>query len=252
MAHGDVSGAASKLQKFFLDNPEIKYVRCQWTDATGLLRARIATKAFILRLVNQNKPIVLPSPISTAAMVVGPPLLELLQLGQDELWPQWETLKAAGYAPGHAVVMCHIKDCNEQLKHGYELDPRSTLKRKLAQIKDERGLEFLVGYELEFVILETNPKTGEEQPVQTEGNLFTTTSYRNKCAPVLEEILDVLNDSGIEVRQYHSEGGPGMYEISTEPLPPLEAVDALYFSQETIKSICYKHGLRATLHPHFF
>lgn len=249
MTNGDVSGTTAALQKFFLDNPSIKYVRYQWTDITGQVRARIATKAFALRLVNQSRPIIVPSPITTAITTAGPPLFELLQMGNDELWPQWETLRAAGYAEGHATVMCHIRDCSEKLKHGYELDPRSTLKRKLAEIKEKQGLEFLVGYEVEFMILEKNPKTGEEAPFETDGGLWNTASYRNKCSPILEEILEVLNDSGIEVRQYHSEGASGMFEISTEPLPPLEAVDALMFTQETVKGICYKHGVRATLHP---
>ena len=249
MTNGDVSGTTAALQKFFLDNPSIRYVRYQWTDISGQVRARIATKAWALRLVNQDKPIIVPSPITTAITIAGPPLFELLQLGNDELWPQWETLRVAGYADGHAAVMCHVRDCGDKLKHGFELDARSTLKRKLAEIKENHGLEFLVGYEIEFMFLDKNPKTGEEEPFETDGGLWNTASYRNKCSPILEEILDVLNDSGIEVRQYHSEGASGMFEISTEPLPPLEAVDALMFTQETVKGISYKHGLRATMHP---
>jgi glutamine synthetase len=38
-------------------------------------------------------------------------------------------------------------------------------------------------------------------------------------------------------------------EISTEPLPPLQAADALIFSHEAIKTICANHNLHATMYP---
>ncbi|KKY18050.1 putative extracellular developmental signal biosynthesis protein [Phaeomoniella chlamydospora] len=244
----ELANTSAAVQKFFLDNPSIKYVRLQWTDMAGMLRARIATKAWALRLVAQNKPVYIQSPM-TSAMQLGGIMYETLQLGSDSLWPQWETLRGIGYVDGHAAVSCHIKDCSEKLEHGYELDPRSALKRKVAEVRERAGLEFLVGYEIEFIILEIkNPQTGEEQPLETGSGIWTTDTYRNKSAPVLGEILDILNDAGVEVRQYHSEGANGMFEISTEPLPPLQAVDELYFAQEVIKGVCYKHGLRGTLH----
>ena len=51
---------------------------------------------------------------------------------------------------------------------------------------------------------------------------------------------------------YHSEAAPGQYEVVTGPLPPLQAVDALVHTRETIFNIASKHGLRATLAPRVF
>lgn len=42
------------------------------------------------------------------------------------------------------------------------------------------------------------------------------------------------------------------YEFVTGPLPPLEAVDALIATRETITNIASKYGLRATLAPRIF
>lgn len=69
---------------------------------------------------------------------------------------------------------------------------------------------------------------------------------------IIEEIYDVLTDAGIEVQQFHSESAPGQYEVVTGPLPPVEAVDALVFTRDTIYNVAAKHGARATLYPKVF
>ena len=71
-----------------------------------------------------------------------------------------------------------------------------------------------------------------------------------KC--IIEEIYDTLTDAGIEVEQFHSESAPGQYEVITGPLPPVEAVDALVFTRDTIYNVAAKHGVRATLYPKVF
>ena len=66
---------------------------------------------------------------------------------------------------------------------------------------------------------------------------------------IVEEIYDVLTESGIEVQQFHAESAPGQYEIVTGPLAPVEAVDGLIFTRDTIYNIAAKYGARATLYP---
>ena len=69
---------------------------------------------------------------------------------------------------------------------------------------------------------------------------------------IVEEIHDVLTDAGIEVQQFHAESAPGQYEVVTGPLPPVEAVDALVFTRDTIYNVAAKYGVRATLYPKVF
>jgi glutamine synthetase len=65
----------------------------------------------------------------------------------------------------------------------------------------------------------------------------------------VEEIVRSISSAGIKVRQFHTEGESGQYEISTQPLEPLQAEDALIYCQEAIKNVCTQHGLRATMFP---
>ena len=113
--------------------------------------------------------------------------------------------------------------------------------------KDTAGVEFLVGFETEFILLtKTLPATAANAHGWCNANALLTGS---KEAQVLEEIVDALGEAGIEVQMYHAEASPGQYEIVTGPLPPLQAADALVHTRETIYNIASRHGLRATLAP---
>jgi glutamine synthetase len=49
--------------------------------------------------------------------------------------------------------------------------------------------------------------------------------------------------------QFHAEFGPAQFEVTTGPLPPIEAIEALICSQEALRSIAFKHDAYATFHP---
>ena len=112
------------------------------------------------------------------------------------------------------------------------------------------GVEFLVGFESEFILLKnTNPIEAINDHGWSIAQAFASGTTG---AQVLDEIADALVLADIELQQYHSEAAPGQYEIVTGPLPPLQAADALIHTRETIYNIASKHGLRATFAPRIF
>jgi len=125
----------------------------------------------------------------------------------------------------------------------FRLCPRSRLQEIEEIAEKQRDIEFLVGLEIEFSIMDN------KQPIDHVVNAYSTASLRNKSLSIMEEIVHVLHQSGIVVRQFHSEGGHGLFEISTEPSKTLQAVDDLIYSCESIKTICAKVGLQATMFP---
>lgn len=112
------------------------------------------------------------------------------------------------------------------------------------------GLDFLVGFETEFILLSS------VSPVKAVNEVsYGRASGLRTGSPeylALEEMLDALQLSGIEVQALHKEGAPGQYEVVTAPLQPLQAVDALIHTRETIYNIASKHGLCATLAPRVY
>lgn len=125
---------------------------------------------------------------------------------------------------------------------GFGRCPRTIL---CATTSVEKELGIKVGFEVEFMCLNTNG-TPLEDCVEGWASMA---ALRNRCLPIIEEIVEILELSGIEVYQFHSEIGKGMFEISTGPLPPIEAVDAWVYTRETVKTLFSKHSIVATLHP---
>ncbi|KAH8799167.1 hypothetical protein F5884DRAFT_136324 [Xylogone sp. PMI_703] len=244
-----VPDSLSTLKTFLADNQSIKFIRFQWVDFCGVVSARVATTNFTSSLAHKNAPISLPSPIQIVTLIDGDLLWEDVKLGIDGLWPDWSSLKVCHYDPDHAQVMCFVEEDmhGDGEGIGFRRCPRWRLLELTKSVKVNHDIDFLVGVEVEFLIMEECQ--GSIQAAKTVGNVYSTASLNNKYLPVLEEIVTSISQAGIEVRQFHSEGSPGLFEISLEPLSPVQSADALIYAKEAVKTICFKHGFRATMFP---
>jgi glutamine synthetase len=117
--------------------------------------------------------------------------------------------------------------------------------------KDNHDVTFLVGFETEVIFLER--ETFPPKPISVH-SWSTSAAFRTSSLgkSIVEEIHDTLVSSGISVEQFHAESAPGQYEIITGPMEPVEAVDAVVFTRETVYNVAAKYGVRATLYPKVF
>jgi len=114
-----------------------------------------------------------------------------------------------------------------------------------------RGISFLVGFEMEFTLLKST--LPEPEPISEHSCSAASAFYCGGTgAIVMEEIVGALQAGGIELQVYHAEDALGQFEIVTGPLSPLQAADALVYSRQVIYNIANKHNLRATFAPRVF
>jgi glutamine synthetase len=115
----------------------------------------------------------------------------------------------------------------------------------------EDGLSFKLGFELEFYLMsDVDLKNGmEDSAPEAYSRWSTASAMRDVRATCLEACVLALQDSGIDVEQFHAETGRHMYEIATGPLPALAAVDTYNQSREIVKRTALKHGFQATFLP---
>ncbi|EIW77468.1 glutamine synthetase guanido kinase [Coniophora puteana RWD-64-598 SS2] len=165
------------------------------------------------------------------------------------------TLRLCPYADGHAVVHGFFEEkVPIKVEGGQSVEvpycPRTLLRRVTRESKEKHGAEFLVGFESEFILLEsTSPAKAINDSGWCSSSAFNAGTSGQK---VLDEIAKCIKASGIELQMYHSESAPGQYEVVTGPLPPLEAVDALINTRQVIFNVASKHGLRATFAPRVY
>src|SRR5690606_22550945 len=66
---------------------------------------------------------------------------------------------------------------------------------------------------------------------------------------VVEQALDYLRDTEVQIEQVHAESAPGQFEVVLPAQPPLRAVDTLIYVREVIAAFAAAEGYRMTLHP---
>ncbi|PGH20046.1 hypothetical protein AJ80_03696 [Polytolypa hystricis UAMH7299] len=243
------TGLSTILKNFLTHHSEVKFLRYQYIDYGAVVRARISPIAHVLRVAAENSTPKMGGNVSDVFALDGTILWDLGTTTTDALVPDWASLRECYYQPGHAVVMCCVAEGSQGPEKLFAACPRMRLWQLVNAAKQHHGVTFLVGVEVEFYIMTKSEGDGGVVPVSTPPAPFTTASTRNAYFPLVEKISDILEKAGIQVCCIHPESGCGMFELSVEPLPPYEAMDALVYIQETIKTVCSAHGFHATMHP---
>ncbi|RNJ59793.1 hypothetical protein D7B24_001522 [Verticillium nonalfalfae] len=240
-----ITAIVQQLRKF-----NSKWLRLCWHDYTSTARCRLVPMKRVLALLECGEPLSLPITKASLGMLQTDALIpEITGTGMYEAFPDWLSLRQ-GPVPGHASVFLDFKH-----KDGSDVDlcPRTLLRNTLASA-EIHGLSFLLGFELEFVILGT---CGEDQPhalrnvahgwslARAIADCGRDGSFNSK----IDELLDNLQASGVEIEQLHTETGPGQYEIVLPPLPPLEACDTLLRTRHIVEAVAMRNGFHVTLHP---
>ena len=240
---GEGAPAGEGLRSFLKAHPQIRFIRLQWLDLSGIVRVRILPAASAQSLADGAR-IYGVSPSGMSMPVCGEGLKRAPEQRLMELRPDWTSLRHCGFAPAHATVACNVALQNAE--RPYAQCPRHCL----ATLLEEHATLLAgaaVGFELEFSLLD---EAGSPLPDAGEaGHCWSTSApIRGVALDVLEGIVDALSTAGIAVYHFHTEDAP-LLEVTLEALPPLQAVDALVDAHETVRHIAARHRLRGTLTP---
>ncbi|KAF8905670.1 hypothetical protein CPB85DRAFT_1254865 [Mucidula mucida] len=234
-----------------LRNDGVSYVRVYWVDLGNVRRCRVLPIQYFSDLVQSNRP-----GVNVASVGVGLVYLMMPEgfsgVGEYLYVIDMRSLRilhGVGAKPVGAVLGRFEQKDVARLGREVKWDPRTAL-TKAVDLAESAGIEFLVGFESEFILLKSTDPVVPSNVHQWSG----TTAMLNGSAEaaILEEIADALRDSHIQLQMYHAEAAPGQYEIVTGPADALAAVDALIYTREIIVNVAAKHGLHATFAPRPF
>jgi glutamine synthetase len=222
---------------------DVKFVRFQYIDYSGILRCRVLTASFCLEQ-DRNIKFVSTGPAALyASYVEGTDTTPVA--ASCKLVPDWSSFRLCTYATRHASVMCYVWE--ELNSFGFSRCPRACLYRALEVAEQELHCTFLGGYEVEVAFMDKSKSPLE--PFKNVAEWSVMEGLRGVPLEVLEQVTDCLEAADISVQQFHTEGAQGLFEISTGPLKLMQATDALIYTRETIKTVCDKHELVATCFP---
>jgi len=126
-------------------------------------------------------------------------------------------------------------------------DPRGTLKRLLAEIK-ERGWTLNIGPEPEFFLFK-RAESDNIHPVPHDVGGYFDFSASDEALRVRAELMDALSTMGLQIEMGHHEVALGQHEIDFRYTDALEAADNILTLKYTVKAIAAKHGLIASFMP---
>lgn len=240
---------ADHLEKFRKQHPSIRFVRLQWQDTSGVLRARVVPVEQAVRFAGNTLNIRI-APCSLDLAVENSVLTSRTNyLGSDTACPEWNTIRTRSLLdPLYATVMCGIIRDECPYSSRGNVCARSALHTVVAKAYQQFGMEFQVGFEVEFEIWERN-KHGDLDLHSTGLGGAACSGLRHGCYDYVEQAMLVLLEAGVGLEGMHTEGQRGQYEFNLAPKPPVEAVDELVLVHDTLKRVFARQGLIATMFP---
>lgn len=234
-----------KLDSFLKEHQSVKFIRLQWLDYSNVLRTRFVPVARCLRIARMDDHVHLAQnsmliPISTAPRIFS--------IGDHHetwtLYPDWSSLRLCGFHPWHATVMSFMNQ--DESETMFDKCPRTLFTKTLREMEAASALRVLIGFEIEFVLLDESNNI--ITPMDRLDGYSRTAGLRAETLDLVEEIVDALEKSSIAVHHFHAEAYDQL-EISLAPEPALDAIDSLIMAQETIRTICVRRKLKATMAP---
>jgi len=267
-----------------LQTAGVQFLRYAATDVNNCIRTKAVPIDRILRHYNSNISgvdgnassgdnnyhlIALSNKVSLAKVcIAGLPTYADVVLpstkidSKDVLYvrPDWRTLRVLPYAPRSAMVMGTL---HEQMTDGSsgtgqlsEFCTRGMLLRLLDSAKEDLGLGFTVGAEIEFSLLRPAAAAGGStygagngyEPV--DNSLFAHPTILNEREDFIAELYAQLKAQNVAVDLIHAESASGQLELV---LPhrgdALRLVDDIGFARETICECAKAHGMQAVFKP---
>src|SRR5574340_1176781 len=126
-------------------------------------------------------------------------------------------------------------------------DPRGTLKRHLAKLK-QRGWIYNIGPEPEFFLFRQNGSQSIHPVPHDVGGYFDF-SPNDEAVRVRTELMEALNQMGLEIEVGHHEVALGQHEIDFRFADALKAADNVLTLKYTVKAIAAQNGLIASFMP---
>jgi glutamine synthetase len=154
--------------------------------------------------------------------------------------PDLSTLHVAGWAPGVAFCICDTFDIDTH--EPVAMDGREILRRAVERIRGQ-GYEPIAATELEFHLC-----TPDWKPFYDGVHCYSITKGAD-VEPVVGDVREALEASGIEVEACNVEYGPAQVEVNLAPGPAREIGDRTMVFKYVVKTVAKRHGLRATFMP---
>ena len=162
------------------------------------------------------------------------------------LKPDLSSLRVLPYAKASGVV---FGTAHSQLDGCLSpLCTRGLLERVITSARDQFGLQFNCGFEIEFTLFKARSNSAMGEPVDI--SRFAEPATLNEQQGFMSDLVQQLSDQDIVVEMIHSESGPGQVEVVLKYQRDVVGIaDNVVLARETIRACARAHKMRALFLP---
>ncbi len=216
----------------------VKYIRLQFTDILGTIK-------------NVEIPLSqLDKALDNKMMFDGSSIEGFVRIEESDMYlqPDLDTFVIFPWTAEKGKVARLICDIVNPDGTPFAGDPRSNLKRVLANMEELGFTSFNLGPEPEFFLFKLDEKGNPTLELNDDGGYFdlAPTDLGENCR---RDIVLELEEMGFEIEASHHEVAPGQHEIDFKYANAVEACDNIQTFKLVVKTIARKHGLHATFMP---
>jgi glutamine synthetase len=214
-----------------IEEEDIEHVLVEMPDINGISRVKqLSADAFLAKWRDgpaMNLAVLVQTPRNDLARGSG--LAEEIGYADGSLRPDPTTLQRLPWRESAARVLCDVEYRGEPVTAA----PRQALKRLLESHAADRELDFFVGNELEFYLLDEI----------ASDELVPATSHKHECiawateevVPFYERLESWGEAYGVPLDSLQHEHGPGQLEILFDYDDPLVGADRAYDFKRLVK-----------------
>lgn len=256
--------AAERVSKE-IESSNIESVRVSLADPHGVLRSKVlTTRAFTGALENGVAFTNAVFIFDTGNAFVFNPFEKGGGFGRVEMEgcsdivvvPDPTTFRILPWAPSTGWVMGDVYFPSGE---PFPYAPRHVMRRALREL-NERGFEYFAGLEVEWYLTKLDdprheienlgsvgvPPTPPRVHAVSRGFQLCNEAQIDEVDHILQTLRKNLEGAGLPLRTMEAEFGPGQQEFTFDPLPGLEAADAMAFFRSATRQICRRHGYHAS------
>ena len=218
-----------------IEAARIRFVDLQFTDVMGIVKSVTIPVAKLPHII-QGGQWIDGSSIAGFARIAESDMYLIPDLSTFAVIP-WD---AEEYAT--ARIICWVYNPNGEPFPG---DPRGALYRQLERAA-QLGFTFMTGPELEFFLFSKNGNEIAVLPHDRGGYFDYSTDLAFR---IRKDMVNVLEQMGIEVEASHHETAIGQHEIDFQYGFAIPTADRAITFKYVLKAVAQKHGLHATFMP---
>ena len=222
----------------YVEEEDVKFVRLAFFDLHGVQK-NISIMASQLESAFKN------GVSFDASAIYG---FETPEKSDLFLHPDPTTISILPWRPNTGKVVRMFCTISHPDGSPYKKDCRTLLANAVKKARDEYGLEFRFGTEIEFYLFKLDEK-GEKTKIPFDNASYMDIAPEDKGENIRREICFTLEQMGIQPEASHHEEGPGQNEIDFHYADALTAADNASTFKWIVRTRAATAGLYADFSP---